>query len=356
MGFFNEKLAEKLLGNDCLPSDVLPGREFSYGASPKADWDVKARYAEKAGIPAVPVGWGAGLAFGHGGPGEFRERNISFSDKKRITVYETGVHKEVRYEPHFYHHYDYPLKELADFLETHLPNPDDPIRYQGLVDEVSYHRSRGRMTYTNLNGFFSGVHYFLYPYENFLMDLILKPDEVKAIIDGLGEYNLKMAEHLLKTGLDIICFCDDLGSSTNLLISPELYRKYFRKWHGDLVDLCHKYGAFVHMHSHGNINSIIKDLYELGIDMLNPIDPQEDMNLKELIDKYGDRMTFVGGINKFFFNWSPEEQKTYLNKLFSTVKKGFFLMDSGGIPENVGNKEWDYFNELRESLKKKYNR
>jgi len=54
------------------------------------------------------------------------------------------------------------------------------------------------------------------------------------------------------------------------------------------------------MNSHGNINKVIKDLYDIGIDILNPLDPHDGMNIVELIGKYGDMITFVGGINKFF--------------------------------------------------------
>ena len=356
MSFFNELLAEKLLGKDCIPSDAIPQKEFNFGASPQADWAVKALYAERAGMPAVPVGWGVGIYFGHGGPGEFREKSISFTENKRLTLYETGVHKEVRYNPHFYHHYNYPLDELTMEMAINLPNPDDPDRYQGLADEVSYHKNRNRMTVTSLNGFFSGIHYFLYSYEKFLMDLLLKPDEVKVLIDRLGEYNLKVAEHLLQAGVDLICCCDDLGSGNSLLMSPELYRRYFRPWHAALAEICHRYGAFLHLHSHGNINLIMKDLYEIGVDILNPLDPYENMDLSELADRYGDRITFAGGLDKFFFDWSPEEQQAFLENLFVKVKKGFFIMDSGGIPENVTREGWKCFEEAKAALKNKYQR
>lgn len=355
MGFFDEKLASALLGEDCIPSDMLPGPEFSYGASPRQDWEVKAEYAKRAGIPAVAVGFGASLAFGHGGPGEFLEKVISSAENRRITIYETGVHKEVRYEPHFYHNYDYPLEDLSN-LDLPLPDPGDPLRYQGLADEIAYHKGRDRMTYANLNGFFSGVHYFLYPYDKFLMDLLLEPEATREVVDRLGEYNLQVAEHLLKAGVDIICFCDDLGSDASLLISPQLYREYFKPWHGRLVELCHKYGAFLHMHSHGNINPIMSDLYDLGIDMLNPIDPTEEMDIAQLVRDYGDRITFVGGINKFFFDWDEQEQYAYLKKLYDSVDRGFFLMDSGGIPEQVSKSHWERFKEMKQVLGKERER
>ncbi|NLY29953.1 MAG: hypothetical protein GX047_04915, partial [Firmicutes bacterium] len=62
MGFFDEKLAAELLGEECVPSDIIPREDFSYGASPREDWEVKALYAERADIPAVPVGWGHSIA------------------------------------------------------------------------------------------------------------------------------------------------------------------------------------------------------------------------------------------------------------------------------------------------------
>lgn len=356
MGFFDEKVAERLLGKDCIFSDILPGDEFGYGASPQADWEVKARYAANADMPAVPVGKHAGLAFGHGGPGEFTEQTEVRTDELRITRYETGVRKEVRYNPHFYHHYDYPLQELADFVALQLPNPDDPARYANLAEEIAYHQSQDLMTFANLNGFFSGVHYFLYPYEKLLADLLLNPEAVERVINTLGEYNLKVAEHLLKAGVDIICFCDDLGSGNSLLMSPELYRKYFRKWHAALADLCHGYGRILHMHSHGNIKQIMNDLCDIGIDILNPVDPSEGMDMASLLRDYGKKITFAGGINKFFYSWPRDEQKKYLTNLFSTVKYGFFLMDSGGIPENVQSDDWCFLQETKNFLKEKYGR
>ena len=54
------------------------------------------------------------------------------------------------------------------------------------------------------------------------------------------------------------------------------------------------------MHSHGNINKILRCLYDIGIDILNSLDPHDGMNVVKLLEKYGDMITFVGGINKFF--------------------------------------------------------
>lgn len=335
MSFFDERTAIRLLGADSVPDDILPGPDWGFGASERYNWDKKIKYAHATGNFAIGVGRGACIAFGHGGPGEFLERTLETGSNYRISEFETGVRKEVRYNPHFYHHFNYPVKEPSDIENIKLPDPDDMSRYANIKEEVEYYKERDFIVYANLNGFFSGLHYYLYPYDQLLADLILEPSLINALLEKLGYFNLKAAEHLLKCGVDMITFCDDLGSGKSLLMSPELYREFFLPWHKKLAGLCHKYGALLHMHSHGNINKIIKDIYEAGIDLLNPNDPCDGMDLPKLKEIYGDRITFVGGIDKFFFKWNHKEQEDYLAQLIKKTGGGFILMDSGGVPENV---------------------
>lgn len=341
MAFFNERVACELLGADNVPADVIPTPAWNLGASDRPDWDAKVRYARATGNCAAGVGWGTCIAFGHGGPGEFRDRLIETGEKHRISVYETGVKKEVRRDPHFYQHFDYPVRSRADWERVVLPDPDDPARYRGIAEETAYYRAHDLISYANLNGFFSGIHYFLYPYDELLADLILDPDFVQTMLERLGPWNLRAAENLLRCGVDVITFCDDLGSGRSLLMSPRLYRRFFLPWHRQLADLCHRYGALLHMHSHGNINTILPDLYDAGIDLLNPNDPDEGMDLPALKQRYGDRITFVGGLHKKFFSWDFAEQEAYIRRLVDAAGRGFILMDAGGVPEGFTKTQFD---------------
>ncbi len=335
MAFFNERVARQLIGADNVPADVIPTAAWQLGASDRADWDAKVRYACATGNCAAAVGWGACIPFGHGGPGEFRERLLETGDKYRISIYETGVKKEVRRDPHFYHHFDYPVRNRQDFVRLALPDPDDPARYEGIAAEAAYYKQHDLIAYANLNGFFSGIHYYLYPYDELLVDVLLDPEFVDDMLQRLGAWNLRVAEHLLQCGVEVIAFCDDLGSGQSLLMSPTLYRRFFLPWHTRLAALCHSYEAIVHMHSHGNINAIVRDLYEAGIDMLNPNDPDEGMDLPALKRQFGDRMTFVGGLDKKFYEWDAVAQDAHIHRLVSETGGGFILMDAGGVPEGV---------------------
>lgn len=351
MGFFNDRVAKRLLGEGNVPQDCLPTPEWHFGASDRLDWEAKIRYTTATGNCAVAVGWGANIAFGHGQPGEFAERLLERGEDYRLSEYETGVKKEVRYKPYFYHHFAYPIQEHGDLERLRLPDPDDPARYRGLAEEIAYYKAHDLVTCASVNGFFSGIHYFLYPYESLLADLLLEPDFVQELLARLGPFNLRAAERLLQCGVDMITFCDDLGSGTALLMRPELYREFFLPWHARLAELCHRYGALLHMHSHGNINQIVGDLYEAGIDLLNPNDPQEGMNLPALKRRYGARITFVGGLDKFFFQWSAAQQEAYVERLVREAGGGMILMDSGGVPEDMTPERFRQLRTLFERIK-----
>jgi hypothetical protein len=341
MAFFNERVATELLGAHNVPADVIPTADWNFGASDRADWDAKVRYAQATGNCAAGVGWGTCIAFGHGGPGEFRDRLTEAGPQHRLSIYETGVKKEVRRDPHFYQHFDYPVRSRADWERLALPDPDDPARYRGIADEAAFYRQHDLIAYANLNGFFSGIHYFLYPYDELLADLILDPGFVQAMLERLGAWNLRAAENLLRCGVDVLTFCDDLGSGRSLLMRPALYRRFFLPWHSQLADLCHRYGALLHMHSHGNINLILPDLAAAGIDLLNPNDPDEGMDLPALKRAFGDRITFVGGLHKKFFAWDYAEQERFIRRLVADAGGGLILMDAGGVPEGFPKAQFD---------------
>jgi uroporphyrinogen decarboxylase len=102
------------------------------------------------------------------------------------------------------------------------------------------------------------------------------------------------------------------------------------------------------MHSHGNINKILDHIVDTGIDMLNPLDPTEQMNLKRIKERFGDRLTLVGGMNKYIFDQDLDEIKVLLQQSVQIGARGgrFILMDTGGIPENMSREKFDAFLEM----------
>ena len=354
MGFDNDEVARRLNPNVRFPDAFFHNPEkFDYPWNRLSDEERQRTlaYNEATLKPVVVAGWGANMALGHGGPGEFHFSLLDASEDERVLLCETGCKRLVRKKPHFYKDFDYPLESVDQLDRLELPDPRDPARYKGFAEDTAFFKDAGYMTAANLNGFFSGPHYFCIDYQQFLMSMLLDPVNTKRLIDLIGEWTIAAAEEILTRGVECLVLCDDLGSSDNLLMSPNIYRDWIQPWHRRLSDLAHEHGAWVHLHSHGNINKILDMVLQSGIDMLDPFDIYESMDLPGYLESGDNRIVPVGGCHKFFFDWDRDRQNEYLTTLFekNAYKEPWVFMDTGGIPETVTIETWNFLCErLRE--------
>jgi hypothetical protein len=349
MGFEHEGLARKLLPELELPRGLSHNPESAdYPWDRLSDGERRKMLGFCRSIlrPVVSVGWGANLGFGHGGPGEFRFRMLEQDSSGRILQCETGCKRLVQKDPYFFKDYDYPMETAEDLPKLKLPDPGAANRYRGVAEDCRYFKDQGFVAVANLNGFFSGPHYFCLDYQEFLSSLILDPVKAKALIDRIGAWNIAAARELLSRGVECITLCDDLGTADNLLVSPEIYREWIMPWHRKLCALAHDFGAFVHLHSHGNLKKILPLVISTGIDMLNPFDRDESMDLVEFLRSFPDAgVVPVGGLHRNFFDWDEAQRSNYLIELFRTAKKAgrWIFMDPGGVPGTMSKPEYDWF-------------
>lgn len=354
MGFDHDGVARRLHQEKEFPASLFHNPDafdYPWEALPGDERRKTLSYNEAVMKPAVVAGWGANMSFGHGGPGEFHFRVAERSGNRRVLECETGSRRIIGMNPYHYRDADYPVKRVGEYASLNLPDPRDRARYAGFADDVRFFRDAGYFTAANLNGFFSAPHYFCMDFQEFLMSFVLDPANTKRLIDLIGEWNISAAEELLQRGVDCITLCDDLGSADNLLIHPHAYRELIKPWHARLAETAHEFGAYVHLHSHGNINAILPDIIETGIDMLNPWDIYESMDLAAYLKESGSNMVPVGGCHKFFFDWEEERQGAYLAGLFAQAcgNGRWIFMDTGGVAETVEKSTYDFVLEkLRE--------
>ncbi|NJD01804.1 MAG: hypothetical protein FIA99_04230 [Ruminiclostridium sp.] len=133
--------------------------------------------------------------------------------------------------------------------------------------------------------------------ENFLADMAGEPDFAEKLLKFIIKKNMVMLENIAACpDIDGILLGSDWGSQRGILMSPGIWRKLIRDGERQEYDLIKKYGKDVWIHSCGDIEPIIPDLIEMGVDVLNPIQP-ECMDIYKLKEKYGDRLAFWGGIS-----------------------------------------------------------
>jgi uroporphyrinogen decarboxylase len=136
-------------------------------------------------------------------------------------------------------------------------------------------------------------------YERLLTDLVTDPDLVDAILEIPYRYHLIAAKKLVEMGVDMIWTGDDVGAQERMLFSPATWRKFFKPRMANFIAELKAINPDIKVayHSDGNIYPIIPELIEIGLDVLNPVQPAS-MDPALLKQKYGDKLCFWGTIDE----------------------------------------------------------
>jgi uroporphyrinogen decarboxylase len=140
--------------------------------------------------------------------------------------------------------------------------------------------------------------------ENFMMDLAMNPEIAHLLVQGTLKVYLKIYDMFLQAVgpyVQMVEYGDDLGAQNNLLISPASYREFIKPAQKELFALIRDRApqAKIFMHCDGALRKIIPDLIDVGVDVLNPVQPSAaGMESPELKQDFGDRLIFHGAIEQ----------------------------------------------------------
>ena len=181
--------------------------------------------------------------------------------------------------------------------------------------------------------------YFARGIENFLADLAGDPAFARKLLHRIIEKNMVMLENFLcAPEIDGVLLGSDWGTQLDLIMSPATWQAMIRPGEQREYDLVHSYGKDVWVHSCGNIEKIIPSLTEMGLDVLNPVQP-ECMDLAKLKKKYGTKLTFWGGIStqQVLPFGTPDEVKQEVRRVraLMAVNGGYILAPSQEIQDDV---------------------
>jgi uroporphyrinogen decarboxylase len=209
---------------------------------------------------------------------------------------------------HFWSPVQQPLKEASidDLQRYPWPDPDDERRFKGLKEEAEYKwKNTPYAIVAKQPSHVYGVltqSVYLRGMENFFMDLVMNKEFAVELLQKVLEYHVKIyARYLEEVGafINIVHTADDLGTQTGPYFSLEMFREMIKPKEKVFFDvLKNKTEAKILYHSDGAISSYIEDLIEIGVDILNPVQPSEAMDPAALKASFGDRISFHGGIDQ----------------------------------------------------------
>ena len=134
-------------------------------------------------------------------------------------------------------------------------------------------------------------------FEHFLGDLAGDKAFAKRLLDTIIRKNMVMLENLVTIAdIDGFLLGSDWGSQESLLMSPDTWRDLIAPGEYLEYQLIKDAGKHVWVHSCGNIELVIPDLIDMGLDVLNPLQP-ECMDIYRIKDTYGSKLSFWGGIS-----------------------------------------------------------
>jgi uroporphyrinogen decarboxylase len=198
-----------------------------------------------------------------------------------------------------------PLRDatLADLDRFRWPDPLNPGRTRGLREQArKLHEETDYAVILSLPVGFVHQSQYLRGYENYLVDLILNPEFVQALMDRALDFWLKHTAAILEEVgpcVDVVMFGDDVAFHDRPMVDPQRYRKMIKPRHAQMVELIkRKSKAQVLYHCCGAVKSLIPDFIEIGVDALNPVQVSSaGMDTAELKARFGGRISFWGGID-----------------------------------------------------------
>lgn len=225
-------------------------------------------------------------------------------------------------------------KTVEELSAYPLPDTTAEYRYRGLHQKVQAWQARGLAVMgspPHLGGELFETAWRLRGFETFLTDLILNKELASYLLDQITEMAVHSCIILAQAGVDILALDDDVGMPTMMIISPETWREFLKPRLARIIQLARaaKPDIFVFYHSDGYIEPIIPDLIEIGVDVLNPVQP-DVMDPAKLKAEYGDRLAFWGTVGTATtWAWgTPEEIRREVRERIETVGKGGGLIIS----------------------------
>jgi len=235
-------------------------------------------------------------------------------------------------------------------LEKHnWPDPLDPGRFIGLGERArKLHEETDYAVVLNLSN--GPVHQcqYLRGYGTWLEDLLLRPVFAEALMDRVVDVLIQIANRALEEAgpyVDLVTFGDDIATQNATLFRPDLYRKMIKPRHKALADTIHRHGKLLLFHSCGSVYTLVRDLIEVGIDALNPVQVSAaDMATGRLKREYGSELAFWGGIDthRVLPRGTPEEVREEVERRLDDLQAhgGYVLCAVHNLqpevpPENV---------------------
>jgi len=168
--------------------------------------------------------------------------------------------------------------------------------------------------------------------EQIFIDMIQNQEIAKTIFKQISHFYLEYESRILESArgkIDILCTGDDFGAQTGPLVSIAMWKEFLKEVFWRYIQMGQSFGALVMHHTCGSVYSLIPEMIDCKLDILQSLQPEAtDMNPKKIKDRYGRYLSFQGGVSiqKVLPHCSQEEVEMHVQSLIQAMaREGGFI-------------------------------
>ena len=235
---------------------------------------------------------------------------------------------------------DYKVMDEESWAEAkaRMIPTEDRIDWAFLKENYPKWKAEGRWIRAGFWFGFDVTHSWMMGTENLLFAMVEQPELVKDMFATYLDACIALFQKIWDAGyrFDEISWPDDMGYKGTTFFSPAMYRELLKPYHKKAIDWAHEKGIYAHLHSCGNIMTLVPDLVEMGLDGLNPLEIKAGMAPLDLKARYGRDLTLHGGINAVLWD-DADAIIAEIDRLVPKLKEGggYIFSSDHSIPNSV---------------------
>ena len=284
-------------------------------------------------------------------------------DNKDYTVSVDGMgrkQKLIKFSATFPLPVEYPVKDFDDWMKIkHWYSSSENIENRINIEQLKKAKElqeKGHLVLAGIPGGFDEPRQLMGE-ENLCLAYYEQPELIHDILHTISDTNMKIFERIFDyVTVDNLMVHEDMAGKSGALAGPVQIKEFIAPYYLKIWNECKLHGTkLFSQDSDGNMNGVIDAFLDAGINIMYPFEPNSHMDIVKTRKKYGKRLAFKGGIDKFALRGNKEEVKKELEYKICTETLGggtIFALDHR-IPNGVPLENYRYYAELgREILGK----
>jgi len=218
------------------------------------------------------------------------------------------------------------VEDVATLERLPFPPLGEARHYRHIQQDVDAIHARGRVVIGQCACTTFERTWYLRGMDRVFMDLYEDHEVTRWLLNYFTDLSCEAVAAYCAAGVDQIHLGDDVATQIGLMMSKDMWRQHLKPRLKRVVDTVRDHQrdhVWVSYHSDGDLTELIVDLIELGIDVINPVQP-ECMDIEAVAERYGDRVGLFGGIGTqttMPFG-SPADVRAAVDRLAAVARRG----------------------------------